>query len=77
MLSFSNKLKQRLKNTEQLYDDQPYESTLENIIEAEVLWIQEVQRGQITDGWKSQFQLFLDNRGVWRCGGRLRNADLP
>ena len=27
--------------------------------------------------WKQQFQLFLDKHGVWRCGGRLGNADIP
>ena len=27
--------------------------------------------------WKHQFQLFQNNKGVWRCGGRLHKADLP
>ena len=27
--------------------------------------------------WQRQFQLFVDERGVLRCGGRLTNADLP
>ena len=26
---------------------------------------------------KAQLNLFLDERGLWRCGGRLANADLP
>ena len=26
--------------------------------------------------WQQQFRLFIDNAGVWRCGGRLTNADL-
>ena len=27
--------------------------------------------------WKTQFGLYLDESGVWRCKGRLGNADLP
>ena len=26
---------------------------------------------------KCQFGLFLDDKGLWRCGGRLQNADIP
>ena len=29
------------------------------------------------DLWKRQFSPFLDEMGMWRCGGRLTNADLP
>jgi hypothetical protein len=49
--------------------------------EAEVKWIKEVQRMLVEDPnfpkWKSQFQLFMDETGIWRCRGRLKNADLP
>ena len=27
--------------------------------------------------WKKQLRLFIDPEGVWRCGGRLPNADIP
>ena len=27
--------------------------------------------------WQQQFGLFRDDSGIWRCGGRLSNADLP
>ena len=27
--------------------------------------------------WQQQFGLFRDDSGVWRCGGRLSNANLP
>ena len=27
--------------------------------------------------WQQQFGLFCDELGVWRCGGRLGNANLP
>ena len=42
---------------------------------AELLWIQETQHGKIKE-WMSQFRLFLDDQGVWRCEGRLENAEL-
>lgn len=29
------------------------------------------------NGWKKQFGLFIDPEGVWRCGGRLSNANVP
>ena len=29
------------------------------------------------DIWKKQLNLFLDLVGVWRCGGKLHNAQLP
>ena len=49
--------------------------------EAESIWIKEVQRQLVEDEnfqkWKAQLQLFIDEIGIWRCGGRLANADLP
>ena len=29
------------------------------------------------NGWKKQLGLFVDPEGIWRCGGRLSNADVP
>ena len=43
---------------------------------AELLWIRETQHGKIRKEWKLQFRLFLDDLGVWRCKGRLENAEL-
>ena len=44
-------------------------------------WIQEMQCSLSGNpkfaAWKRQFTLFTDKSGVWRCGGRLTNADLP
>ena len=51
------------------------------ISEAERLWIIESQvlltKDTNFDSWKKQFGLFLDDANVWRCGGRLVNADIP
>uniref|UniRef100_A0A1X7UEA9 DUF5641 domain-containing protein n=1 Tax=Amphimedon queenslandica TaxID=400682 RepID=A0A1X7UEA9_AMPQE len=50
-------------------------------IEAEIIWIKEIQKDLVEDKnfgqWKGQLQLFKDDRGIWRCGGRLTNANLP
>ena len=27
--------------------------------------------------WKTQFRLFFDSDGIWRCGGQLANANAP
>ena len=29
------------------------------------------------DMWKRQLDLFLDQKKIWRCGGRLKGADIP
>ena len=50
------------------------------IATAEKLWVGHAQRElalQEFDAMKGQFDLFLDDKGLWRCGGRLQNADLP
>ena len=48
---------------------------------AELLWIIEsqtlLQRDKNFDDWKKQFGLFLDDNGIWRCCGRIANADVP
>ena len=55
-------------------------SETEERTEAEVLWLVESQSLLITDknfeNWKGQFGLFLDGKGLWRCG-RLGNTNLP
>ena len=49
--------------------------------EAEILWIKDVQVHLIKqpqfNGWKKQLSLFVDPQGIWRCGGRLSNAEVP
>ena len=53
----------------------------DEIAEAEQLWIIQSQSKLIQDKqfdvWKKQFGLFLDETGIWRCGWRLGNADIP
>ena len=52
----------------------------EEIGEAERQWIIQSQTLLTEEKsfleWKKQFGLFLDQAGIWRCGGRLGNAEL-
>ena len=56
------------------------ELTPMNIVEAETLWISQAQYVMTQEAkfkeWKVQFRLFQDSHKLWRCGGRLQNADL-
>ena len=53
----------------------------QEIAAAELLWISHVQKdlAQQRDHntLKSQLGLFCDENGLWRCGGRLQNAEIP
>ena len=59
----------------------PITLTPQEIANAERLWITNAQRELALQKdfapLRHQFGLFLDDKGLWRCGGRLQNADLP
>ena len=52
-----------------------------DIATSELYWIRACQGTLVHDDkfkeWKSQFGLFSDNAGLWRCKGILDNANLP
>ena len=52
-----------------------------DIIDAELYWIRIAQEMLLQDEkftmWKTQLGLSLDDLGLWRCKGRLSNAELP
>ena len=52
----------------------------EELVEAERLWVSDTKTQLKTESnlrvWKTQFDLFADDRGLIRCRGRLENADL-
>ena len=53
-----------------------------DVAASELYWVRTSQKSLVQDkkfdeDWKLQFGLFLDSAGVWRCRGRLENADLP
>ena len=71
---------ERQRTTHSTVRKPPVLTTME-LAEAERLWIIHSQalltQDKNFDLWKRQFGLFLDETGMWRCGGRLTNADLP
>jgi hypothetical protein len=56
-------------------------SVVQELIKAELEWVKDAQIILINDKnfplWKKQFKLFIDDDGIWRCGGRLANIDAP
>ncbi len=69
---------QRFKNHRKKGDVSPVANPVEDSQEAELLWVKSAQ-GTFPDlkGFTKQFNLFKDDRGVWCCGGRLANAEVP
>ena len=55
--------------------------TPEDLAHAEELWIMTAQRQLSQEknfkAQKKQLNLFKDEKGIWRCGGRLSNAEIP
>ena len=74
VLTFLGNLKKKLKSTDE--GDRETDSE-EYLRRAEVMWIGAAQRDHIKKDWMKQFTLYLDSDGIWRCRGRLGNADLP
>ena len=77
-MKFIRLLKYRLKKL----DTEPsLEVTAADLLNAEVAWIREAQRLLMEDPrfdtWSSQFRLIVDEDGLYRCKGRLGNAELP
>ena len=56
------------------------ELSASDITAAELYWIKVVQKSLMKNDkfslWKWQFGMYLDESGVWRCRGRMENADL-
>ncbi len=49
-------------------------------LKAEDLWLLETQRMVVSDQkfkqWQKQLDLFADEKGLWRCRGRIQNASV-
>jgi hypothetical protein len=71
VLKFTKILKKKCKSKEVTTDD---------VKEAELLWIKEIQTSLKRDSrygsWRRQFGLFSDRQRVIRCGGRISNAEI-
>ena len=78
VLEFIHKLKMKTKNT---VEDDTVSAEPNHTQRAELLWIRAAQVQLLQDPHfeklKGQFGLFLDENGVWRCGGRLSKAEIP
>lgn len=73
VLLAAERFKKKLKGTTTL--------TVPLLNKAETLWVKEAQTNLVKcaqfNDWKKQLDLFMDPEGVWRCGGRLSNVDVP
>ena len=71
----------RFKRVNSRNVDAPTTITSEELEEAEKLWITSAQKqligGKDFTNQRKRFGLFKDDKGLWRCGGRLTNVDVP
>lgn len=77
VLKFVRLLKAKVKAAD--IEEEPVEPH-DDLAQAERLWIIESHSSLMQDKlfktWRRQFNLFANAKNVWRCGGRLGNADL-
>lgn len=56
-------------------------SRAEEIAQAELLWVKDAQvhlpKNKDFPSLENRFGLYTDENGVWRCRGRMSNADMP
>ena len=56
-------------------------ATPDNCAKAEILWIvksqQMMERDKNFSQWRRQLGLFQDENQIWRCRGRIQNAEVP
>ena len=54
------------------------EDSMKELQEVELLWVKSAQKTLVDlKTLTKQFTLFQDDCGVWRCGGRLANSEIP
>ncbi|CAB4004997.1 Hypothetical predicted protein [Paramuricea clavata] len=80
VLRFVRKLKANVKRRADESQERLKNSWLEEINEAETLWLKEMQAslpGHLKyRDWRRQIRIFVDEKGITRCGGRLENANI-
>ena len=81
VLQFISRLKEKVKSAGVSQKSRGESLTVKEIEDAEVLWLQEVQKPLVSsdkfDQQRLSLGLFADDKGVYRCKGRLENAELP
>ena len=69
----------RFKNSSSTHNHSTAQTT-EELVDAERLCIIHVQVqlncAKCLSTWQRQLDLFIDGKGLWRCDGRLANADI-
>ena len=80
-MRFISRLKEKIRNTRNIQNSPDQSLSLREVEAAELSWIREVQKS-IAYGDKFRQQklslgLFLDDKGIYRCRGRLENSALP
>lgn len=72
---------ERFKIKRSLRANLPNTLSPQEISASELLWVTHVQRKLVQqknyNTLKKQLGLFCDKKGLWQCGGRLQNADIP
>ena len=72
---------ERFKTKRSSRADRAKTLTPQEISASELLWVTHVQRELVQQKdfstLRNQFRLYCDEKGLWRCGGRLQNADIP
>ena len=86
VLKYIDKLKKSVKRKNEDYKEELIKNIIEENISGEeynrskMLWVKEVQKELIKSknfkNFKLQLDLFIDEDGFWRCGGRLKNAPI-
>ena len=53
------------------------EATEMTLIKQRLHWFKDLQQHHQFPTWEKQFGLTLKEAGLWRCTGRMPNADIP
>ena len=81
VMRFVSRLKEKIRNTRNIQNSPDQSLSVREVEAAELLWIREVQRsiayGDKFSQQKLSLGLFLDDKGIYRCRGRLENSALP
>lgn len=81
VLRFISRLKEKVKSTGESQKSGDESLTVKELEDAEVMCLQEAQKPLVSsnkfDQQRISLGLFTDDKGVYRCKGRLENAELP
>ena len=78
LIGVTTKVLEAVKRFKSAPRGNPPTESVEDSHAAELLWVKSAQK-TLSDmkTLTKQFNLFEDEQGVWRCGGRLANSEIP